>query len=299
MKKVYHYISDIAGRYHQAQGTLLSKGIAYSLILATIPYLMLFIYISSVILKQNGELSRLLLSYLVDIIPIESAQYLSERLISYIDIERWRGISISGLVMMIFLPHTLFFAIEQALSKVMKKHERRAIHHQLLFTLFFQFFLLTLLFIFVYLSVFAEAITSFVNMPLFYRFLSSNTISIFIMSGMLIAVYRMSYGSYLHRRTLVGVSFAISVLWEFSSDFGATIISVSGKNELLYGIFAGGVVLLVWTYIFATLLILGGIIIGKETERVTAESTTIGAVVSTKPFRKPVKPRKKHPFRHV
>jgi membrane protein len=269
----FSYIKDVYERFSKAQGSLLAKGIAYSLILATIPFLLLFIYVSSVVLKQNGELSRLLLEYLVNIIPLESAEYLSQRLISYINIDSWKGIGISGVIMLVFIPHTLFFSIEQALSKVMRRREKRAIHHQIAFTLFFQFLLLTLLFIFINLSIFTGVITEQFKVPFFYKILSSNTISIFMITGMLIAVYRVSYGAYLRRRFLVLISLAVSIIWEVFNNIGATIITVSGKNELLYGLFAGGIVLMVWTYIFALLVLIGGIVIAKETEHFLEHSS--------------------------
>ena len=263
----YKYCKDIFMRFNHAHGSLFAKGIAYSVILSTIPFIMLFIFISSIILKQNGELSRILLSYLGDIIPIESAQYLSERLLSYITIDSWSNMKIGGIIAMIFIPYSLLFSVERGLSSVMSNLSRRKLHHQIFFTLLFQTAIITTLFTSLYSFMFITTLEDYVTLPLFYRIYASDSFSIIMISMLLIVVYRMSYGAYLKRRILILVSISISIIWKFFNYFAATIITVSGKNELLYGIFAGGVVLMVWAYIFAMMLLIGGVVIAKETER--------------------------------
>ena len=252
--------------YNHKRGNLLARGIAYSMLLATIPFLLMAIYGASLLFRDTAALQGALNLWLHNLVPEATADMVIVRVSDLFMSSSWKRIGILGLIMLFFTPQILFASMESALSVVMMPRKRtNFIVRQILYFLM-QIFVVSLFFLFSIFSLWVNTTLSFTSVPPIVFILSSKIISLFIVWFSLIAIYSMVSGYKLHKKTLISVSFVIAFIWLIFNFIGSIIVTTSGRSEVIYGLLAGFVVLMFWAYIFSALLLLGGIVIAGRSE---------------------------------
>lgn len=262
--KAFRYIEEILYIYFRNHGPTHAKGIAYSFLMTTVPLLFIAFYISTVLFSGTDELHQLFRSRLGEIIPQQVADYMVTYLFDMILDKNWIKIGILGMVGLLFLPRGLFACLESSLVAVMETPHRRPLVKRQFHYFIMIFIAICLFFVASYIFIILKMIFSLIKVPPVYYLLGSKTISTFLICIALVVIYRTCYHNSLKLPVLFGVSFGVALLWQIINYIGASIITVSGKNEIVYGILASGVVFLVWAYIFAVLLLLGGIVIARH-----------------------------------
>lgn len=265
-KSMIRYIHQVSQTYFSYRGNLLARGIAYSIIFTLIPALFLALYIGSILFNHSYNIQEVVYNQISQILPITQAPQVMGMVQDYMSGGQWHGMGITGIIMLFFTPHFLFAAIERALSLVMNPpEERKFIVRHLLYFLT-QLLVMLLLFGFAFVSVWIREAGSFLEIPHALGLISSKTSTIVIMGLTLSAIYRISYHHTINNKVLFSMSFLLSLLWQLFSSSGSAIIAVTGKNQVMYGVMTGAIILLVLAYLFSVMLIVGGIIIGKESK---------------------------------
>jgi len=261
---IYRYISEILQIYSIKRGTILAKGIAYSFLITSIPLLFIAFYISTVFFSPTEEFQLLIRSRLAEIIPNQVAEYIVTYFFDMFHDRSWLKIGTIGIISLFIIPRGLFSSLENSLVTVMDSPNRRPILRRQFLYFLLIIVAICLFFFASYIYIVIKTLFAITQVPSRYYFLGSKVVSTFFISIALILIYRICYHETLKIPILMGVSFTVALIWQIINFLGASLITVSGKNELVYGVFASGFVFLVWAYIFAILLLLGGIIIARH-----------------------------------
>lgn len=260
-------LQDISRIYFRKNGTVLAKGIAYSFLVTSIPLLFIALYISSLFFNDPVEIQNLLTSRLSEIIPIPLAELIIEQVSKIALSKSWLKIGIAGFIGLFLVPRTLFASLDNSLRAVMDSPKGRNLLKRQLLYLALVLFAVAIFFFASYIHLIIKTVLNFIDLPTFMIILGSKTLSTILICIALMVIYRVCYHSSLNKKVLISVSLSIALLWQAINFIGASLITVSGKNEFIYGVLAGGVVFLFWAYIFAVLLLLGGVVIARENRK--------------------------------
>ena len=263
---IVRYVSDILQTYARKRGPILAKGIAYSFLNTSIPLLFIGFYISTLLFSPTDELKQLFLLQLAEIIPQQVAEYLVTYLFEVILDRNWIKIGAIGMISLLIVPRGLFSCMERSLVTVMESpKDRPLLKRQFLYFLLI-IAAICLFFFASYIFIGVKTIFILTKVPPKYYFLGSKAVSILFICTALIVIYRVCYHEKIESPILISVSLGVALIWQVINYIGTSIITISSKKELVYGIFASGAVFLLWAYIFAIFLLLGGIVIGKHTK---------------------------------
>lgn len=265
--KVYREFEDILLIYFRKNGTVLAKGIAYSFLITSIPLLFITLYICSLFFNDISEVKNIVTIKLSDLIPIQLAQLIIDQVSKIALSKSWLKIGIVGFIGLFFVPRQLFASLDNSLRAVMESPKGRTLLKRQILYFILVISAATLFFFASYFYLIIKTVLSFIDLPLFMTVLGSKTISTIFISIALMLIYRICYHSSLNKSILFIVSTAIALIWQIVNFLGASIITISGKNEFIYGLLAGGIVFLFWAYIFAVLLLIGGVIIARENRK--------------------------------
>ncbi len=268
MKRAVRYFHEITMIYFSNRGNLLARGIAYSLLVTIVPTLFLALYVGSVVFTNSPALQSTVDTQISQILPVTYAAQVMEMVYDFMSSGQWKSMGIIGISMLVITPSFLFAAIERALSMVMSPPvERRFVVRQLFYFLT-QLLTMILLFGVAFVSVWVRKVGAYFDTPEFLLLLSSKGSTVFIMGITLAVIYRVSYHNSINRKVLYPISFLLAFIWQLFSSSGSAIVAVTSQNQVMYGVMAGAIILLLLAYIFAVLLLIGGVIIGKESKRI-------------------------------
>lgn len=261
--KYFHAVSKI---YFENRGNLLARGIAYSLLVTIVPSLFMAIYVATIFFNHSPSLQSMVNTQIAQVLPVTYAGQVMEMVNNFMASGQWKHMGILGLLLFLATPSFLFASIERALSLVMNPPVERKFVVRQMFYFSMHILVMVLLFTFAFVTVWVRELGEALALPGVLAFVSSKGSTITIMGLSLAAIYRISYHHSINNRVLFSISFLLSLVWQAFCSSGSAIVAVSGKNEVLYGVMAGAIVLLALAYIFSFLLIVGGIIIGKESK---------------------------------
>lgn len=268
-------------------GTLFARGIAFSILITSIPFLFIAIYLSSLVLADSTIIYSMMQKYLTDVVPAHISDMLFSQTNAFILNESWRNIGLLGFFIMLWTPHNLYSAFESGLRGVMKPPKITPFfwRHLLHFASHFMVIVIFFFFAFIAITLTSLPIQGYYTLPPeswsglidLLRILTSRILVTVVITLTLASIYRMSYHNPIRYRVLLGVSLSIASIWQFINVLGAKFISASGRQEVVYGILAGGIMMLVWAYLFSILLLVGGIFISQlEKAHLLKEEIKIG-----------------------
>lgn len=265
-KQAARYIHSISKAFFNYRGTLLARGIAFSILVTIVPTLFLALYVGSLIFNHSPAMQEMVHAQIAEILPITYSGQVMEMVHNYMAGGQWHSLGVTGIVMLFVTPHFLFASIERALSLVMNPPVERKFVVRQLFLFLNHMLIMIMLFGFAFVSVWIRKASDVWALPGALDFISSKTTTVIIMGFSLAAIYRVSYHHSINNRVLLTVSFVLAIIWQLFSGSGSAIVALTGRNHVMYGVMAGAIILLVLAYFFAVLLIMGGIVIGKESK---------------------------------
>jgi len=250
--------------YFSRNGPLFAKGIAYSLVLGTMPLLLLTTATAGYFYKNTPQIQSGLNNRVKDLVPGEFAELLSSNLASVS--HQWAEIGIAGVLVLLFVCKGIFDAMGSGLDGVMHvRHNRiRWVTH--LYSVIFTV-MAVLIFILASLdNVFISSVGKTLNFSLP---TTSYPVVVKLFSFLLLSIaFTFMYVIYSPARVKLGVtvlvSLGVSLLWFLLGLGGRYFVVLTSRREIVYGVFAGTVLFLYWFQIFAHFFLLGGIIIGER-----------------------------------
>jgi uncharacterized BrkB/YihY/UPF0761 family membrane protein len=156
---------------------------------------------------------------------------------------------------------------------VMKSpRQRRILTRQLLYLLLTAF-AMVLFFAASYIRFAVIILFQQAHIPASFIGLGTKVLSMLLLWFGFMVIYRMCYHGTIHLPMLLFASFIVAAAWQLVNYLGMSIISYTGKNEVVYGFLAVVVVFLAWAYLFAIFLFIGGIIIARHSQSYAAKKT--------------------------
>jgi len=265
--RIFRYLKSLADEYFHFRGNLLARGIAYSILVTIVPTLFLALYIGSLIFTRSPELQTSIQVYISSFLPITYSEEVMGMVHGFMSDGSWKNMGIVGIIMLFVTPSFLFASIERALSVVMRPPVKKNFAHRQGVYFLIPIVIMVLLFGVAFVSGWAHRLESLLNIPASVLFWTSKLPTIIIMALSLSAIYRLSYHHTINLKVLFPVSFGLAMIWQIFSSSASAIVAVTGKNQVMYGMMAGAMVLLLLAYIFSVLLITGGVIIGRESDK--------------------------------
>ncbi len=263
MRATFFYIREILRRFFHSGGPLIAKGIAYSIIVGSVPLMFLALYSSTYLFQIAPPLQITFEIRLDEIFPEELADAVLTQAARLAAVN-WTEIGIVGLVGLMLVSQGIFSSLERGLSIVMRNKRRRSMWvNRLLYTVL-TIFAISLFFAATYAHTYLKLLYKALEISPDYHFLARKTSSIILIWLALVVIYRICYRGRINYFALGIVSLVVAIMWQIINIAGSSLITISGQREIIYGMLATVVVFLLWSYIFALLLLLGGIIIASH-----------------------------------
>jgi len=273
VKRIGRFIREtrsVLTLYNSAHGPLLARAVAFNLIVTAVPFIVIFFWLGAEFMENSKPLRRMLTDQISLLLPHDAAEILVKQISKgNSDSFDITGLSVVGIVTLLWLPLSLFNSIQLALGEVNGFHETRPFFVRQIAGTFIQFSLIILLFASTFLSIGAKTLFghyAFLN-AVFSLFLS--TLIVFLT---LTAIYRFSCRGVLLKEA-ARVALIVSILWLIVNRVAGIFVSKSGSYDFTYGILAGVVVLLTCSYFFASLLLIGGIAAVRQSGREKSAKT--------------------------
>lgn len=263
-RKLVATISEIAMLYMRHNGPLFARGIAYSLLLGSMPMLLLTLASASFFYENTPQVQTRLYEQLSVFLPDQITSILVQNLESMTG--DWAQFGIVGLVFLFLVSKGIFDSIGNGLIGIMggKRHRTMWVDH---------FYSLVLTILTILIVVVAAMDNILLNTAISltgatlpqdaYPFLLKGfsimllTLALFL-AYMLYATIRLRFFS-----TLL-VAGLVSVLWYALGFAGRNLILFTSRRALLYGVFAAAALFLFWLQIFSHLVLIGGIVIFRR-----------------------------------
>jgi uncharacterized BrkB/YihY/UPF0761 family membrane protein len=249
-------VARVRRRYHRIHASLLTKGLSFSLILASVPLLFMLLVAGSFFVTPE----------LVDLVEGELLRFLPERVRADLTggIERYSSnpgsLSVVTLLVFFFAVHNLFYDLQRAITIAIGNRRLRA-HRARLVALGGN----ALFLVFVYAATLVSAAGAwFARLSdLHPRMiaLGARGLSVVMIAIVFYAVFRAGARASLRFLPAALVSLAASLLWQLVLAAGGALVQAAGARFLAYGILAWAVVFLVFMRIMAEILVHGAIFI--------------------------------------
>ncbi|MBD3393945.1 MAG: hypothetical protein GF418_17555 [Chitinivibrionales bacterium] len=279
MIQPFRYVTELTRTYFLRRGPLLARGIAFSFVAGAIPLLVLALYIASTLFAIVPQLRATLVLRLDALLPPEVAMAIQTQAVE-IASHSWAEIGLLTLLILVLVAQGIFASIEGGLSMIMRCPQERHLWLDNLLYITLTLLAIILFFSASYIHMFIGMVYDFAGFPGGYRWFARKTTSLLVMWLALVMIYRVCYHGRMHIMALLGVSFCVAFLWLLLNEAASSVITSSGQRELIYGFLASVVVFLIWAYMFAVLLLAGGIVIarhsGRPVRRLTASPDSAG-----------------------
>lgn len=258
-------IGKVVLLYFRRKGPLFAKGIAYSLLVGSIPLLLMTASVASYLYNIVPQVQTGLHWRIRDVMPeTVAAPFILhiERMAS-----SWAEIGVAGILILIMVSKGIFDAVGSGLTGVMGAghHRRPVIAH--IYSV-----LLTIISIvlFVVVSLDSFLIRTFVeatgvSTPVVDTYtLLASAFSIFLLGTALLLMY-LAFSPMRISTLYAGcVSYIVSCLFHILGAAGKFFVGMFARYRLIYGVFSGSVLFLVWLQFFAHLVLIGGMLISRH-----------------------------------
>jgi len=257
------YIASLIKAYFLRRGPLLARGIAFSFLVGAVPLLVLVLYGTSTLYDIAPQLRETVVLRLDELMPAQVAQVIQNQA-AQIASHSWTEIGLVTLIIIIFIAQGVFASLESGLSIIMRCPQERHIWLDNLLYMTLTILAIMMFFAASYIHVFLNLFYDFAGFPDSLRWIARKTTSVIIIWLALVTIYRACYHGALNLWVLFGVSFLVASLWQLLNWGASSVIAASGQREFIYGFLASMVMFMLWAYMFAVLLLFGGIIIARH-----------------------------------
>jgi|GEM_PF-5415249 len=264
-KKTFRYIAEISRIYFMRRGPFLARGIAFSFLVGSIPLFVLFFYGASSIFAFVPQLRSAMELRLDELLPAEIATAIQEQAMQ-IASHSWTEVGLLTLAIFVFIAQGIFASIEGGLSIIMRCPQERHLWLDNVMYMLLTVLAIMLFFSASYIHVFLTMYSKSAGWPSSLQWIARKTTSLGILWVALMIIYRICYHGKLNVFVYAGVSLSVASMWQLLNSGASSLISATGQRQFIYGFLAGIVVFLLWAYIFAVLLLIGGIIISRHSK---------------------------------
>ena len=251
-------IGRILQRYEEIHGSLLTKGLSFSLIVGAIPLLLLLFLAGSLLVTP--EIVNLLEGEFLRFLP----ETVRERLLSGIERYTESPGSLSALAVFFFLlaVNNLFFDIYRTVAVGMDTEW--SLRRGRLGALAASAVLLVVLYVAALASTAAEVVGRLYTVPDLLIFLGGRSVSALFAAGAFYAIFRLAARQPLRTGRTILIALGAAVVWQMIFTLGGTTVRVAGSRFVAYGILAWAIVFLVFMRLMAEILLFAALLI-RET----------------------------------
>jgi len=270
------FTKQVLQGFRANQGFLLSGAVAYYTLLSLVPMLTLILVALSQI-KPPQELLDTLREYLMLVTPAQA-----EILISQISVflQNWQVVGVMGFLMLLFFSSFAFTSLENAMSVIFFHRVAIKRRHFLISAIIPYLYILLLALGLLVVSVVSGSLHSFesISVSLFgQEWAMSNVITLLVylfgISGeifLLTSLYLvMPVGKLVLRHAVIG-GVTAALLWEITRHILIWYFSTLSMVNVVYGVFAATIIILLTLEAAAIILLLGAQVIA-EYERIGSE----------------------------
>lgn len=246
-------VAAVLKRYQHIHGSLLTKGVSFSLIVAAVPLLFLLVTVSSFFL--DTQVINLVDESLFGFLPPAQRQSLLESVQRYAGREGSLTV-VTGAIFFLAV-HNLFFDLSRMIASGLGI--RRGVARSRLAALVAPLVFVALLYVSTVLSSAARWIAGLVQLSPTAVNLGAVGVSTLVIALVILLVYRWIGGRRL--RLLPGwiVSLVAAVLWQGILTFAGLTVRVAGTRFVAYGVLAWAVVFLIFMRLISEILLYGAI----------------------------------------
>jgi membrane protein len=261
---------DLIYTYVNRRGPLLAQGIAYSLLIGSMPLVLLAAAVAGYLYGTFPQLQLGLHRKLLLYVPEEVAR----SLLSQVDhvASGWAGMGIVSVVGLLFVSKSIFDALSSGLAGMMEGSRQRSYWANQACT-----FLLTLFAVALFIAISLDDMVIHLALARaglhahawLYRAMSS-AFSVLLLAVGLLLIYLVFSHVKLHFWRTLATAIVVSLLWHAAGYGGRLLVNLSARYRLIYGVLAGIVLFLFWLRIFAHLVLMGGLFVAwrnRESER--------------------------------
>lgn len=247
--------------YQQIHGSLLTKGVSFSLIIASVPLLFLLVTISSFLLSP--EIIELVDSTLYGFLPQE------QRVELVAGVRRYAGRegSLTVLTGFVFLlaVHNAFFDLNRMIATGLGI--RRGVGRSRLAALIAQVAFVGLLYAATILSGAARWISRQIALSPAAFNIAALAVSTLIISLVLLLMYRWVAGGGLRLRPAFLVSLLAAILWQALLAAAGMIVRFATSRFVAYGVLASAVLFLIFMRLVAEIMLFGALLLRTSVAR--------------------------------
>ncbi len=242
----------------------MAQGIAYSLLIGSTPVLLLSVSFAGFLYRLAPGIQTRTHERIRGFLP----EQIAEPLIGQINTlaGEWARMGLVGAVVLFFVSKGIFDAFGSGLAAVMGGRRQQSALLRHLYSL-----LLTVLAIVLVIVISLDDILIGLfagGNPLPHTSFLYHQVAIAFSALLLALVLFLIYVMFASRRIHVGravlASLTVSVLWHVLGQLGRFFVGIFARYRLIYGVFGGVVLYLVWLQVFAHLVLLGGLFVVRS-----------------------------------
>ncbi len=251
---------NLTAKYYKRNGPLLAKGLAFSLVLGTMPIFFLTLTISAYIYKVTPGLQELVTGQLLDFLPAN----LSTLLLTQIHRLANRAGSLGLITIAIFIVTSvaLFDSLEGAMSAMLSS-KRRKFHHARLISLSLMSGVVIVYYLTVALSATAHYFKDFLSLPPQLFYWGSKFTSLLFFAFILLGLYYIFSRRRLRFFPTLAIACISSFIWQLIGAAGSRLIQYAGGQLLVYGAITWMIIFLSYMRLLAELLIISSLLVGE------------------------------------
>jgi uncharacterized BrkB/YihY/UPF0761 family membrane protein len=259
-------VTSVIVAYQHIHGSLLTKGVSFSLIVAAVPLLFMLVTISSFFL--NAEVIGVLDDTLYGFLPEEQRQSLLEGVRRYAGREGSLSI-VTGAIFFLAV-HNLFFDLNRMIATGLgiRKGGARSRLAALIAPLVF----VVLLYASTLLSSAGRWVGQLVQLSPTALQLGAIAVSTLVIGLVILLIFRWVGGRSLRLLPAWIVSLVAAILWQSVLSVAGITVRVAGTRFVAYGVLAWAVVFLLFMRLIAEILLYGSLIL--RAYRAEDEATT-------------------------
>ncbi len=251
---------DLPAKYYKRNGPLLAKGLAFSLVLGTMPIFFLTLTISAYIYKVSRGLQELVTGQLFDFLP----ESLSTLLLTQIHRLASRAGSLGLVTIVVFIVTSvaLFDSLEGAMSAMLSS-KRRKFHHARLISLSLMSGVVIVYYLTVALSAAAYYFKDFLSLPLQLFYWASKFTSALFFAFILLGLYYIFSRRRLRFFPTLAIACTSSFVWQLIGAAGSRLIQYAGSQLLVYGAITWLIIFLAYMRLLAELIIISSLLVAE------------------------------------
>ncbi len=248
-------IGRVLKRYGEVNGALLTKGLSFSLIIGTIPLLLMLFVAGSLLVTP--EIVTLLEGEFLRFLPDNVRGRLLEGVENYTQ----NPGSLSAITVFFFLlaVNNLFFDVYRTVAVGIGTDwsPRRG----RLAALVASALLLVLLYVAALASTAASVIGRLYPLPELLVFLGGRGVSALFAAGAFYAIFRVAAGGPLRTGRTLFIALGAAIAWQVIFTLGGATVRVAGSRFVAYGVLAWAIVFLIFMRLMAEILLYAALLI--------------------------------------